>query len=160
MRTWVIVTEYVEPWFDSLDDETFEQILAALTLLTTSGLPIGQHSPGFIAATDDEAKNLMFPHYQVMHERIGRTRGWPPLTRAQFEHEAGPEGALFAGSPETVARKLARSIHGLGISRFDLKYSLGTLPHEHLMESIRLYGEVVVPRVRELLEVLENETNN
>lgn len=128
--------------------DLYHQALAQLELAT---LPIGQHSPGFIAATDDEAKNLMFPHYQVMHERIGRSRGWPPLTRDQFEHEAGPEGALFAGSPETVAQKMARSIHGLGVTRFDLKYSLGTLPHEHLMESIRLYGEVVVPRVRELL---------
>jgi alkanesulfonate monooxygenase SsuD/methylene tetrahydromethanopterin reductase-like flavin-dependent oxidoreductase (luciferase family) len=62
------------------------------------------------------------------------------------------EGALFVGSPETVAHKLARSIHGLGISRFDLKYSLGTVPHEHLMRSIELYGTVVVPRVRELLQ--------
>ena len=128
--------------------DLYHQALAQLELET---LPIGQHSPGFIAATDEEAKNLMFPHYQVMHERIGRSRGWPPLTRDQFEHEAGPEGALFAGSPETVAHKMARSIHGLGVTRFDLKYSLGTLPHEHLMESIRLYGEVVVPRVRELL---------
>lgn len=128
--------------------DLYHQALAQLELET---LPIGQHSPGFIAATDEEAKNLMFPHYQVMHERIGRSRGWPPLTRDQFEHEAGPEGAHFAGSPETVAHKMARSIHGLGVTRFDLKYSLGTLPHEHLMESIRLYGEVVVPRVRELL---------
>jgi len=128
--------------------DLYHQALAQLDLAT---LPIGQHSPGFIATTDEEAKNLMFPHYQVMHERIGRSRGWPPLTRDQFEHEVGPEGALFAGSPETVAQKMARSIHGLGVTRFDLKYSLGTLPHEHLMESIRLYGEVVVPRVRELL---------
>jgi probable LLM family oxidoreductase len=123
----------------------------ALTQLELPELPVGQHSPGFIAATDDQAKDLMFPHYAAMHERIGRSRGWPPLSRTQFEHEASPEGALFAGSPETVAQKLARSIHGLGISRFDLKYSLGTMPHEHLMESIRLYGEVVVPRVREIL---------
>lgn len=128
--------------------DLYHQALAQLEL---ASLPIGQHSPGFIAATDEEAKNLMFPHYQMMHERIGRSRGWPPLTRDQFEYEAGHEGALFAGSPETVAQKMARSIHGLGVTRFDLKYSLGTLPHEHLMESIRLYGEVVVPRVRELL---------
>lgn len=127
----------------------------ALTQLELPELPVGQHSPGFIAATDEQAKDLMFPHYAAMHERIGRTRGWPPLSRTQFEYEASPEGALFAGSPETVAQKLARSIHGLGISRFDLKYSLGTMPHEHLMESIRLYGEVVVPRVRELLAELD-----
>lgn len=124
----------------------------ALAQMQRDQLPIGQHSPGFIFDTDDEAKNLMYPHYAAMHQRIGRTRGWPPLTRAQFEHEASLDGALFAGSPETVAQKMARSIHGLGISRFDLKYSLGTLPHEHLMRSIELYGTVVVPRVRELLD--------
>jgi probable LLM family oxidoreductase len=124
----------------------------ALAQLQFDELPIGQHSPGFIFDTDDEAKNLIYPHYAAMHQRIGRTRGWPPLTRAQFEQEASMEGALFVGSPETVAHKLARSIHGLGISRFDLKYSLGTVPHEHLMRSIELYGTVVVPRVRELLQ--------
>lgn len=123
----------------------------ALAQLQFEELPIGQHSPGFIFDTDDEAKNLIYPHYAAMHQRIGRTRGWPPLTRAQFEQESSMDGALFVGSPETVAHKLARSIHGLGISRFDLKYSLGTVPHEHLMRSIELYGTVVVPRVRELL---------
>ncbi|MDH6422287.1 LLM class flavin-dependent oxidoreductase [Aurantimicrobium minutum] len=126
-----------------------------LEQLELEPLPIGQHSPGFVAETDDEAKDMLFPHFQVMRERVGRSRGWPALTRAEFEQEAGPEGALFVGSPETVAKKLARSIHGLGISRFDLKYSAGTLPHEYLMKSIRLYGEVVVPLVRELLFQLE-----
>jgi probable LLM family oxidoreductase len=119
--------------------------------LEKAPLPIGQHSPGFIAATDELARELAWPHYRDMHSRIGAERGWPPLTREQFDHEAGPSGALFVGSPDTVAAKLARTIHGLGISRFDLKYSMGTLAHEHLMECIRLYGLEVVPRVRELL---------
>jgi hypothetical protein len=86
-----------------------------------------------------------------MHARIGAQRGWPPLTRAQFDAEAGPEGALMLGSPETVSAKIARSMAGLGVTRFDLKYSLGTLGHENLMECIRLYGTEVVPRVRELV---------
>lgn len=73
------------------------------------------------------------------------------MTRGQFDMEAAPSGALFVGSVETVAQKLARTIGGLGIQRFDLKYSMGTLGHEHLMECIRLYGTEVVPRVRELL---------
>lgn len=126
----------------------------ALEQLGKPLLPIGQHSPGFIAESDTEARNLLFPHYQAMHERIGRTRGWPPLSREQFEYEAGPEGALFVGSPETVATKLVRDIEGLGISRFDLKYSMGTLPHEDLMESIRLYATQVVPLVKERLGAL------
>lgn len=87
-----------------------------------------------------------------MHDSIGGSRGWPPLSIEHFDREAGPEGALFIGSPETVAQKITRSIVGLGTSRFDLKYSMRTLPHEHLMESIRLFGEVVLPRVRQLLE--------
>ena len=115
-------------------------------------LPIGQHSPGFIAATDELARDRAWPHYREMHNRIGASRGWPPLTRGQFDMEAAATGALFVGSVETVAQKLARTIRGLGIQRFDLKYSMGTLEHEHLMECIRLYGSEVVPRVRELLE--------
>ena len=126
----------------------------ALEQLGKPLLPIGQHSPGFIAENDTEARELLFPHYKAMHDHIGGSRGWPPLSREQFDHEAGPEGALFVGSPETVATKLVRDIEGLGISRFDLKYSMGTLPHEDLMESIRLYATQVVPLVKERLGVL------
>ena len=114
-------------------------------------LPVGMHSPGFVAATDEQAKDLAWPHFQAMHARIGASRGWPALTRGQFEMEAGPSGALCVGSPETVAVKIARAMLGLGVSRFDLKYSMGTLPHEHLREGIRLYGTEVVPRVREII---------
>ena len=123
----------------------------SLAKMGKSPLPVGQHSPGFVAATDEMARDLAWPHYRDMHARIGASRGWPPLTRGQFDMEAAPTGALFVGSVETVAQKLARTVRGLGIQRFDLKYSMGTLPHEHLMECIRLYGSEVVPRVRELL---------
>jgi probable LLM family oxidoreductase len=123
----------------------------SLHKMSSAALPVGQHSPGFVASTDDQARDLAWPHYRDMHARIGASRGWPPLTRGQFDHEAGPTGALFVGSVETVAQKLARTVQGLGIQRFDLKYSMGTLAHEHLMECIRLYGCEVVPRVRELL---------
>lgn len=70
------------------------------------------------------------------------------MSRDDFERATGPEGALFVGSPETVATKIARVVQGLGLSRFDLKYSLGTLPHESLMTSVALYGTKVVPLVR------------
>ena len=123
----------------------------ALAQMGKDPLPIGQHSPGFVGADDEQAKELLWPHYRDMHARIGRERGWPPLAREQFEAEAGPHGALMVGSPETVARKIARSARELGLARFDLKYSLGTLAHEHLMESIRLYGTEVAPMVHELL---------
>jgi probable LLM family oxidoreductase len=110
-------------------------------------LPIGTHSPGYIAATDAEAREEIWPHYAAMLDRIGRERGWPPLTRERFEHEAGPNGALFVGSPATVAAKIVKVAKGLGISRFDLKYSLGTLPHEKLMSCIHLFGTEVAPLV-------------
>jgi len=123
----------------------------ALDELGTGPQPIGMHSPGHVAATDEQAKEELWPHYRALMGRIGAERGWPPLSRAQFEAEAGPSGALHVGSPETVARKIARSVRELGLDRFQLKYANGTLPHEHLMTSIELYGTKVVPMVRDLL---------
>jgi probable LLM family oxidoreductase len=114
-------------------------------------LPIGVHSPGHIAATDQQALDEMWPHYAAMNARIGRDRGWPPITREQYEATAGPDGALFVGSPETVAAKITKVAKAMGLSRFDLKYSHGTLPHETAMKSIELYGKEVIPAVREAL---------
>jgi probable LLM family oxidoreductase len=114
-------------------------------------LPVGVHSPGYVADTDEQARDELWPHYRTMHDRIGRERGWPPMTRAQFDASAGPEGALYVGSPDTVASKIARTVRGLGISRFDLKYSAGTLPHELQLASIERYGAKVVPQVKERL---------
>lgn len=113
--------------------------------------PVGVHSPGYVGETDDEAQADLWPHYEAMMTRIGRERGWPPPSRAQFEREAGPHGALCVGSPETVAAKIANTARILDLSRFNMKYSSGTLPHEKLMRSIELYGRQVVPRVRRLL---------
>jgi len=80
--------------------------------------------------------------------RIGAERGWAPVTRAHFEREAGPDGALCVGAPETVAAKIVRTVKALGVSRFNLKYSNGTLPHESLLTSVELFGTEVAPRVR------------
>jgi probable LLM family oxidoreductase len=115
-------------------------------------LPIGVHSPGHVAATDEQAKEEIWPHYEGLMNRIGSERGWSPIGRAHFDREAGPDGALFVGSPETVAAKIARTIKALGLSRFDMKYSNGTLPHDMLMTSIELYGTKVVPLVRQHLD--------
>ncbi|GAB2598819.1 LLM class flavin-dependent oxidoreductase [Pseudactinotalea suaedae] len=114
-------------------------------------LPVGVHAPGYVAATDEQAREEYFPHYATMLGRIGRERGWPPLTRSRFEAEAGPEGALFVGSPRTVAAKIVRTATALGLSRFDLKYSAGTLPHHLTTSCIELYGTEVAPLVREAL---------
>ena len=115
--------------------------------------PVAVHSPGYVADTDEQAREAAWPHYRAMHDRIGAERGWPPITRAQFDATAGPDGALFVGSPDTVATKIATVARTLGLSRFDLKYSLGTLPHDRLMRSIELYGTKVAPAVRERLAV-------
>lgn len=122
----------------------------ALAQFDRPELPVGAHSPGHIAATDDQAREELWPHFRANRDRIGRERGWPPMTREDFDHEA-TDGALMVGSPTTVAAKMVRAATALGLSRFDLKYSNGTLPHEKLMTSIELYGREVAPMVREQL---------
>jgi probable LLM family oxidoreductase len=113
-------------------------------------LPVGIHSPGHIAETDAQAREQLWPAYQVMRNRIGAERGWDPTSRAEFDHEIAA-GSLYVGSPETVARKIAATVRALGASRFDLKYSAGTLGHDLMLRSIELYGREVIPRVRALL---------
>ena len=113
-------------------------------------LPIGVHSPGHIADTDDEAREVLWPAYREMRDRIGAERGWGPTSHAEYEREIAA-GSLYVGAPETVARKIAATARALGLARFDLKYSAGTLAHETMMRSIALYGREVIPRVRELL---------
>ncbi len=112
--------------------------------------PIGVHSPGFVAATDAQAREALWPDYKQMRDRIGAERGWPPMGRAEFEAEAD-RGSLYVGSPDTVARKIADTAAALGLSRFDLKYSAGPLPHETMVQGIELYGRVVIPTVRDML---------
>jgi alkanesulfonate monooxygenase SsuD/methylene tetrahydromethanopterin reductase-like flavin-dependent oxidoreductase (luciferase family) len=82
---------------------------------------------------------------------MGPERGFPPPARSRFDWEAGPDGALFVGSPQTVARKIAASLPLLGATRFDLKYGMPGMTHDQNMASIELFGTQVVPRVRELL---------
>jgi probable LLM family oxidoreductase len=119
----------------------------SLTQLGHAPLPIGIHSPGHIAENDEQAREELWPAYQVMRNRIGAERGWGPTSRAEFDHEIAA-GSLYVGSPETVARKIAATVRALGASRFDLKYSAGTLGHEIMLRSIELYGREVIPRVR------------
>ena len=122
----------------------------AVAQLGTRARPIGVHSPGFVAASDEEAREAVWPHYRTMFGRIGRERGWPPVTKERFLAEV-TQGALFVGAPETVARKITRSVKGLGVQRFDLKYTSGAMPHDRNMECLRLYGEEVIPMVRDML---------
>lgn len=112
--------------------------------------PIGQHSVGFVAETDDEARRLYWRHWQPVVTRMSAERGFYPPTAERYEVEIAT-GALFVGSPETVAQKIARVARALHLSRFDLKYDLQGLPLSARAGSIELLGTAVAPRVRELL---------
>ena len=123
----------------------------ALERFGRAPLPVGVHSPGHIAATDEQAREEFWPRYEEVITRYSRIRGFAIPTEESFLHEIGPGGALHVGSPETVAQKIAHTLTSLGANRFDLKYGMGGLSHETLMTNIELYGTEVVPRVRELL---------
>ena len=122
----------------------------ALAKMGAAPLPIGVHSPGYIAETDAKAKEELWPAYRDMRNRIGAERGWGPTSPAEFEQEVAA-GSLYVGSPETVAKKIAATVRDLGVERFDMKYSAGWLAHEKMMKCIGFYGREVMPRVRELL---------
>ena len=112
--------------------------------------PIGLHSPGHVADTDEQAMEELWPHHRRQHAKIGAERGWPALRREDFEREAR-SGSLYVGSPETVARRIAATVRTLGLSRFDLKYSVNQLSHPGLTRSIELFGTKVAPLVRDIL---------
>ena len=102
------------------------------------------HAPIDEFATMNEAR-------LIVHTAAQRHAAARRVEVAAREHDIGPEGALYAGSPETVARKIAATVKTLGADRFDLKYANGTLDHGKLLHSIELYGEVVAPMVHDLL---------
>ena len=116
----------------------------------TTAHPVGMHSPGFIADTDEEAREVHWPPYRVIRDRIGALRGWPPLRREEYEREIA-YGSLYIGSPETVARKIASAVKALGVGRFDLIYTAGAQPISARMRAVELYGTKVIPMVREIL---------
>nr|WP_221377714.1 LLM class flavin-dependent oxidoreductase [Actinoplanes polyasparticus] len=118
--------------------------------LGTVAHPVGMHSPGFVADTDEEAKEVFYPRYKVMRDRIGKLRGWPPLRKQEFDHEV-EHGSLYIGSPETVARKMAKAIKTLGVGRFDLIYVAGSTPASARLRAVELYGSKVLPMTRDLL---------
>jgi probable LLM family oxidoreductase len=114
-------------------------------------LPVGVHAPGHVAATDEQAREEFWPEYLKVLRRVAKVRGFAIPTQESFAREVGPQGALYVGSPETVAAKIATNLTALGATRFDLKYAMGGLSHKALMTNIELYGTRVIPRVRELL---------
>jgi alkanesulfonate monooxygenase SsuD/methylene tetrahydromethanopterin reductase-like flavin-dependent oxidoreductase (luciferase family) len=113
-------------------------------------LPIGLHSLGFVAETDDEALEIQWPYYKEQFDWAARERGWRPPTYEQFLAEVD-HGSMYVGSPETVANRIAAAVEALSLTRFDLLYALGRIPHEQRLATIDLYGRAVIPRVRELV---------
>ena len=112
--------------------------------------PIGMHSPGFIAKTDEEAVETAFPLFKEQMDRIGATRGWTPMTKQHFLDEV-KTGSMYVGSPETVAKKIAKAMKTVGATRFDLVYGFGPVPAKLREQTVELYANEVIPRVRELL---------
>jgi probable LLM family oxidoreductase len=116
----------------------------------TTAHPVGMHSPGFIADTDEQAREVHWPHYKVIRDRIGALRGWPPIRKREYEAEI-EHGSLYVGSPETVARKMADAIKSLDVGRFDLIYTNGAQPISARLHTVELFGSKVVPMVRDML---------
>jgi probable LLM family oxidoreductase len=134
--------------------ERFRQLVdlyrRALAEYEKPELAVGLHTLGYVAATDEEAIETQWPHWAETFDRAARERGWRRPTRAQFDAEVD-HGALFVGSPETVAQRLALTMRTLDVERLDLHYAIGKVPFEKRFESVELLGREVFPRVRELL---------
>lgn len=111
-------------------------------------VPLSVHGHGFVADSSEQAAEEYYASYAAAMSRIGRERGWGPMTREQYDWMRGPEGSLVLGDPETVAAKILRWKEILGVNRFELHVSVGTLPHEQVLRSIELLGTKVGPLIR------------
>ena len=115
---------------------------------TPDQLRVGLHAPGYVAPTDEQAIADYYPGYEELWTRMGRERGWPPVTKAQFDALVSPPGVLVLGGPERVAEKLMRHSEALGgVDRFTFQMDNAGLTHAQLMASIELIGKEVMPRL-------------
>ncbi|PZR30788.1 MAG: LLM class flavin-dependent oxidoreductase [Azospira oryzae] len=114
-------------------------------------LKVGLHSPGYVSETNEQAVAEYYPGYAELWTRLGRERGWPPVTRNQFDALIAPRGVLVVGGPEQVAEKLIRHSQALGgVDRFTFQMDNAGLTHAQLMNSIELIGRKVIPIVNQL----------
>jgi alkanesulfonate monooxygenase SsuD/methylene tetrahydromethanopterin reductase-like flavin-dependent oxidoreductase (luciferase family) len=120
-----------------------------------SKLPVASHSHGFVGASNEEAAEKFFPPTQAVMNVLGRERGWGHYSRASYDAARGPDGALYVGDPKTVADKIIALRKHVGITRFMLHLPLGTMPHEDVMNAVRLLGTEVAPLVREEIAAWE-----
>ncbi len=121
-------------------------------------LKTGLNMHGFVADTMQEAKDIFFPPHAEVMTRIGRERGWPPQTRAQFEASCGPNGHLLIGGPEEVAEKIVGLHKIFGNDRILIQMAIGTMPHDKVLKAIELMGTKVAPMVRERVRAGSNQT--
>lgn len=112
--------------------------------------PLGMHSHGVIADTEEEAYEIAYEYIKGAMDTIGKERGWAPMNRQRFDFEV-EHGSYYVGTPETVAQKIARMIKAVGVQRFDLIYGIGGHKQKDRFKTIQLYGEKVIPRVKEIL---------
>ena len=111
-------------------------------------LKVGLHSIGFVAETSRQAADEFFPGYAEIFNKIGRERGWPPVTRAGFDAQTGPKGALLVGDPNEVAEKILRHSEALGgVSRVTFQMDQAVLPQSKLLRSIELIGQKIIPQI-------------
>ncbi len=112
-------------------------------------LKVGLHSPGYVAETNEQAIKDYYPGYAELWTKLGRERGWPPVTKTQFDTLVAPKGVLVVGGPEQVAEKLMHHSEGLGgVDRFTFQMDNAGLTHEQLMSSIKWIGTKVIPLIQ------------
>jgi alkanesulfonate monooxygenase SsuD/methylene tetrahydromethanopterin reductase-like flavin-dependent oxidoreductase (luciferase family) len=112
-------------------------------------LKVGLHSIGFVGDTDSQAADDFFPGYAHTFTEIGKERGWPPTTRAQFDALRGPTGALLIGGADTITQKLLYVNEALGgLERISFQMGVSTLPHEKTLRAIEILGTKIAPRLR------------
>lgn len=113
-------------------------------------LKVGLHSPGYVGETDQSAIADYYPGYKESWTKIGRDRGWPPVTKNQFDDMISPQGVLVVGGPETVVEKLLRHSEALGgVDRFAFQMDIAGLTHQQLIRTIELIGTKVIPKLRQ-----------
>ncbi len=112
--------------------------------------PVGMHSPGYIADTDEEAVEAAFPLFKEAMDKVGATRGWQPMTKQHFMNEV-KGGSMYVGSAETVARKIAKAMQTIDAERFDLVYGFGPVKTNARRRMVELYGREVIPLVKSIL---------
>ena len=120
-------------------------------------MKVAINSHGFIARSNEEAIEKFFPPTQAVMNKIGRERGWPPYTKESFLQANGMDGAIYAGDPDTIAKKIILLKEHLGINRFYLQTPVGSMDHADVLSCIELFGKEVAPRVKEMAAIIDEE---